>query len=69
MKHRIGHTGGGRGPWAQPKSGMIPSPASEMAQIQAVKPKPRKPGPVSPGKHAPKVGPTHGISKRMVWGG
>lgn len=63
---KLGHTGGGRGPWAQPKSGMLPSPASEMAQIQALV-RPRKPGPINPIKPGGKVAP-HGITKRMVWG-
>lgn len=63
MKKRLGFTGGGRGPWAQPKSGAIPSPASEMAQQASLH---KKPGPINPPKRLPKQ--TRGISKRMVWG-
>lgn len=62
-KHLSHSGGGGRGPWATPKSGELPSPASKMAADS-------KPLKIIQPKLAlrSKVGPTHGISKRMTWG-
>ena len=62
MRKHLSH-GGGQGPWNKPKSGEVPSPASKMAADS-------KPLKIIQPKLAlrSKVGPTHGISKRMPWG-
>lgn len=62
MSRKLSH-GGGRGPWATPKSGMVPSPAAaagaDSMPITIIKPRLAT---------RPKNGPTQGISKRMVFG-